>query len=252
MRRLRDNQASFVDAVMPELGLTGELARVDELLDDERFLRPFAECLTSAIGRPTIPMERYLRLMYLKHRHGLGYETLVSEVADSISWRLFCRIPLDGRVPHSTTLIKLTQRFGPEVIEELNREVLKSAVERRVLRSRRLRVDTTVTEADIRYPTDSGLTARGIGRVARAVQRVKSAGLAGRTRFRNRGRQAGKLDQQASSRTEVRTGERRARADKKTGAIHRLAQATLAEGRRVLGNAGRALGKGPGPGAPEV
>jgi len=197
-------------------------------------------------------MERYLRLMYLKHRHGLGYETLVSEVADSISWRLFCRIPLDGRVPHSTTLIKLTQRFGPEVIEELNREVLKSAVERRVLRSRRLRVDTTVTEADIRYPTDSGLTARGIGRVARAVQRVKSAGLAGRTRFRNRGRQAGKLDQQASSRTGVRTGERRARADKKTGAIHRLAQATLAEGRRVLGNAGRALGKGPGPGAPEV
>jgi len=252
MRKLRDGQASFVDAAMPELALRGELARVDSLLDDERFLEPFARRLTSRIGRPTMPMERYLRLMYLKHRYGLGYETVVSEVADSISWRRFCRIPLDGKVPHSTTLIKLTQRFGPDTLDELNREVLKSAVERKVLRSHRLRVDTTVTEADVRYPTDSGLTAGAIKRVARAVAKVKAVGLAARTRFRNRGRGATKLDQQANSRTGVQAGDRRARADKKTTQIHRLAETTLVEGGRVLRNAQRALGQASKAGAEEV
>ena len=46
----------------------------------------------------------YLRLMFLKFRYRLGYESLCAEVGDSISWRRFCRIGLDGRVPHPTTL----------------------------------------------------------------------------------------------------------------------------------------------------
>ncbi len=51
-------------------------------------------------------METYLRLMFLKFRYRLGYESLCREVSDSITWRRFCRIPLDGAVPHPTTLMK--------------------------------------------------------------------------------------------------------------------------------------------------
>jgi IS5 family transposase len=58
--------------------------------------------------------------MYLKHRYGLGYETLCKEVSDSFTWRRFCRIALDGRVPDPSTLMKLTKRLGPELLEELN------------------------------------------------------------------------------------------------------------------------------------
>ena len=57
-------------------------------------------------------METYLRLMFLKFRYRLGYESLCAEVADSISWRRFCRIDIDGRVPHPTTLMKITTRCG--------------------------------------------------------------------------------------------------------------------------------------------
>jgi IS5 family transposase len=49
------------------------------------------------IGRPSTPVECYLRLMFLKFRYRLGFESLCAEVADSISWRRFCRIPLDGK-----------------------------------------------------------------------------------------------------------------------------------------------------------
>jgi IS5 family transposase len=181
---------SVLPAELRELPL--ELAKVDRVLEDERFLAPFRSRLTSGIGRPTIPTETYLRLMYLKHRYGMGYETLCREVTDSFTWRRFCRISLDGRVPNPTTLMKLTKRLGPGLLEELNTELLSLAVERKVLRSRRLRVDTTIVEADIRSPTDSGLCAHAVSRLTRLARRIQAAGLGGRVRVRDRRRSVGK------------------------------------------------------------
>lgn len=60
--------------------LPEELAKVDAILDDDRFLAPFRSRLTAAVGRPTIPIETYLGLMYLRQRYRLGYETLCKEV----------------------------------------------------------------------------------------------------------------------------------------------------------------------------
>src|ERR687887_1049987 len=180
------------EAVLPaELReLPPELAKVDAILDDDRFLSPFRSRLTATIGRPTIPIETYLRLMYLKHRYGLGCETLCKEVADSFTWRRFCRIALDGRVPDPSTLMKLTKRLGPELLEELNGELLALAVERRVLRSRRLRVDTTFVEADIGAPTHSGGCSHSVSRLTRLARRIRAAGLASAARVRDRRRGA--------------------------------------------------------------
>ena len=52
---------------------------VDDVLDDARFLDPFRARFLAKRGRRTIPMETYLRLMYLKVRYQLGYESLVAE-----------------------------------------------------------------------------------------------------------------------------------------------------------------------------
>ena len=88
------------------LRLPEELARVDALLDDPAFFAPFAPYFHPVLGRPSTPVECYLRLMFVKFRYRLGYEGLCAEVSDSISWRRFCRIPLDARVPHPTTLTR--------------------------------------------------------------------------------------------------------------------------------------------------
>ncbi len=89
------------ESILPEpyLTLPAELAAVDALLDDAAFFAPFAAHFHATLGRPSIPMETYLRMMWLKYRYRLSYETLCREVADSISWTRFCRIPLGGRVP---------------------------------------------------------------------------------------------------------------------------------------------------------
>ena len=156
-------QPSLWEAILPEpcLGLPTELARVDALLDAPVFWEPFRAHFDPIIGRPSIPIETYLRMMFLKFRYRLGYELLCREVADSISWQRFCRIPLGGQVPHATTLVKLTRRVGPAVVDQLNETLLTKAATHKVLRTHKVRVDTTVVEANVAYPTDAGLLSDG-------------------------------------------------------------------------------------------
>src|SRR5215212_8406142 len=98
MFRTVGDQPTLWEAILPEdlRRLPGELARVDGLLDDAVFFAPFVPFFDPRIGRPSVPMETYLRLMFLKYRYRLGYESLCREVSDSISWRRFCHIDIDG------------------------------------------------------------------------------------------------------------------------------------------------------------
>jgi IS5 family transposase len=107
------------ESILPEQvrRLPEELARVDTLLDDAAFFAPFVSFFDPRIGRPSTPMETYLRLMFLKFRYRLGFESLCREVSDSIAWRRFCRIGLEQPVPHPTTLMKLTTRCGAVAVD---------------------------------------------------------------------------------------------------------------------------------------
>jgi IS5 family transposase len=90
--------------------LPEELERVNELLSDPSVTEPFIVHFQTTMGRPGVPIATYVRLMYLKFRYKLGYETLVEEVHDSISWRRFCGLGYTQKVPDATTLIKLTHK----------------------------------------------------------------------------------------------------------------------------------------------
>ena len=145
---------------------------MDTLLDDPAFFAPFTAYFDARIGRPSIPMETYLRLMFLKFRYRLGYEALCREVGDSISWQRFCRIPFGTRVPHPTTLMKLTRRCGDAAVAGLNDALLAKAAEAKLLRTDKVRADTTVVAAAVAYPTDSGLLAKAVASMAAHDQRV--------------------------------------------------------------------------------
>jgi IS5 family transposase len=77
------DQVSLWEAVLPPelLKLPDELARVDELLDDPVFFAPFAPFFDLRVGRPSTPMETYLRLMFLKFPcvSGLGETAVVAD-----------------------------------------------------------------------------------------------------------------------------------------------------------------------------
>jgi IS5 family transposase len=131
------DQPTLWEAILPDElhRLPQELARVDVLLNDPVFFAPFAPFFDPRIGRPSTPMETYLRLMFLKFGYRLGFESLCREVSDSITWRQFCRIGIDQPVPHPTTLMKLTTRCGSAAVEGLNEALLAKAAEAKLLRA---------------------------------------------------------------------------------------------------------------------
>src|SRR5436309_8809193 len=125
---------SLWESMLPEpaLRMPAELVGVDELLDDPVFFEPFRPFFSPLVGRPSIPMETFLRMMFLKYRYRLGFEALCREVTDSVSWSRFCRIPLGGSVPHHSTLKKIAKRCGTAAIDGLNQALVSKAAEAKV------------------------------------------------------------------------------------------------------------------------
>jgi len=244
MLRLRDPQDSLWDQLLPPQArtLSAELAAVGDGLTDDRFFEPYRQRFRTLIGRPTIPVETYLRLMYLKHRYRLGYETLVQEVTDSLHWRRFCHLALDAPVPHPTTLSKLTRKYGPDVVHELNRLLVQRARERKLLRCRKLRVDTTVVQAPIDYPTDIGLLADSARVVTRTVRRLQAAGAAVRTAFRSRARSIKRGLAAVGRSLRMRTEEAKTAVLTHTARVLRCTRQISRQAQRVLRNS-RHLGR---------
>jgi IS5 family transposase len=245
MFRTVGDQPPVWESLLPAevLRLPDELALVDALLDDPAFFAPFAPYFHPVLGRPSTPAECYLRLMFLKYRYRLGFETLCAEVSDSISWRRFCRIPLDATVPHPTTLMKLTTRCGSAAVAGLNEALLAKAAQQKLLRTARVRADTTVVPANVSYPTDSGLLAKAIRRIAATGRRIQAAGGATRTRVRDRSRAAGKRAHAIAAKLTSRQAadEKQAAVGRATGELAGLAERAAAEARPLLANARRAL-----------
>jgi len=241
------DQPSLRESLLPPevLRLPEDLARVDALLDDPAFFVPFAPYFGPVTGRPSTPVGCYLRLMFLKFRYRLGYESLCREVADSISWRRFCRIPLDGRVPHPATLMKLPTRCGSAAVDGLNEVLLARAAGQKLLRVSRLRADTTVVPANVACPAGSGLLARAVRRIAATGRRVRAAGGATRTRVRDRSRAAGRrahaIAAKLRSRAAQARDEKQAVVARVTGELAGLAGRAARAAQRLLASARRAL-----------
>jgi transposase, IS5 family len=251
MLRLAGGQVeSLFDELLPVevRELPAELAALDRLLADRRLLAPIEQTWAQTArrhGRPTIPMASFVRLMVVKQRTGWGYQTLVREVSDSLHLRRFCLLPLTQRVPDESTVRKLVRRLGPEVVAELTRVVIGKAQREARFRARAVRVDSTVVEADIRYPSDAVLAWQGAQALARAG-RMLAGRLRGPTvRVVDRSRQVGKLVRAISKTLARRTGQRRDEVMELNAKAGRALARSIGEARALAGQA-RAAARGRG------
>jgi IS5 family transposase len=229
MRGQSNQQLSFGEGFIdPQLfELDDELKRVDELLSEREFLKPFEAVFDPTMGRPGTAVEVYLRMMYLKFRWGLSYEEVETEVRERLPWRRFCHLGLMDGVPDSTTLIKLNQRFGEERIAGLNRQLVKHLVKSRSIKPRRIRIDSTTLEAHITYPTDVGLIHQTVKTLTR------TAGKLG-TKIINHVRATKKAVARLGASLKASKKDRKAQATKTLCALAELAKETVAESRKAL------------------
>jgi transposase, IS5 family len=235
--------------------LPADLATLDGLLSGHELLWPLVERwqrefrdtgrLVLTEGRPTIAMETYVRLMVLKARYRWGYRTLVAEVSDSIHLRRFCLISLVERVPDESTVRKLTRRIGSETVSELTRALIVAATREKRFRPRAVRVDSTVIEADVQYPTDAGLASAGVRTLAREGRKLAQLIGEQRRRVRDRSRSMGRKLRAITRTVRRRSGEAKAEVLKLTGETGELLERSITEARRLAAVARRnARGRG--------
>jgi IS5 family transposase len=165
----------------------------DQVLDDDQLLTTVYEALAKRSpksrtrGRRGTPAEVVLRLLLLKHVRNWSYEVVEREVRANLVYRAFTRVG-GGKVPDDTVMNKWALALGPEVIANLHKRVVAIAQEKKVFEGRKMRIDTTVVETNIHYPTDSSLLGDGVRVLTRAMKRIAAiVGDAGAT-LRDRSR----------------------------------------------------------------
>jgi len=179
MVRRAYRQRSLVEVLLPDGDKLWDstLRQIDTLLDDDVLVDRVAEALarrhpqSRRRGRLGTPATVVLRMLVLKHLSDWSFDECEREVRGSLVYRAFCRI--DGeRVPDAKTLIRLARLLDEPVLKDVLARLVALGRKHRVIRGRRLRVDTTVVETNIHYPTDATLLADGVRVLTRGLRRI--------------------------------------------------------------------------------
>lgn len=161
----------------------------------------------------------------------------MKEVSDSFHLRRFCLIAIDERVPDESTVRKLTRRLGCETVAELSRLVIGKAQRETRFRARAVRIDSTVVEADVRYPTDAGLAGDGVRTLAREGRRLRAQAGGTKAKVQDRSRAVGKRLRAISETLKRRTGEARSEVLELTGQTGKLVSVSVREARKLAAEA---------------
>jgi len=188
-------QRTLVEVLLPDADKLWDpvLREIDRVLDDEQLVDQVTAALarrhplSARRGRLGTPAAVALRMLVLKHLADWSFDECEREVRGSLVYRAFCRI--DGeRVPDAKTLIRLAHRLDGPVLTGLLGRLVAIARQRRLVPGRRLRVDTTVVETTIHYPTDSALLADGVRVLTRTMKRLTARLAPGQLHVRDRAR----------------------------------------------------------------
>jgi IS5 family transposase len=173
-------QAEDVFARVPQMAqrIDPVLKELDQLLDDDVLYRQVRADFgkryrwTLVHGRHSTPVEVILRLLIVKHLHQWSYQDTEEQVDQNLILRWFCRLYW-APVPDDTTLIRWANTLQPETLHALNDRVVQLAVQAKVTKGRKLRLDATCVQTNIHHPTDSGLLVDSVRVLSRFVQRAK-------------------------------------------------------------------------------
>ncbi|MBI2403194.1 MAG: ISNCY family transposase [Gemmatimonadetes bacterium] len=165
-----------------------ELTAISTLLDTEPRIAALVEqdllrtCTKNpATGRPGLTGDQVLRIALVRQMNEWSYDELAFHLADSASYRAFCRVSPLLAPPSRAALAANLRRLRPVTLEAINALVITSAAARRIESGQMVRIDATVVVAAIHAPTDASLLWDGIRVLLRLLRRAEH--LAGFTAY---------------------------------------------------------------------
>jgi transposase, IS5 family len=153
------------------------MIHADQVLADEQILAAVYEALamrrhlSRTRGRRGYAAEVVLRLLILKHVRNWSYVVLEREVRANLVYRNFTRVGF-AKMPDAKTMGRWGGALGPEVIKQIHERIVSIAQQKGIAEGRRMRVDTTVVETNIHYPTDSSLLGDGVRVLTRVMKKI--------------------------------------------------------------------------------
>jgi IS5 family transposase len=215
------------------------MIEADRLLEDESLIDGVFAAQgerhehSATKGRSQTPAEMVLRLLLLKHVRNWSFDTLEREVRANLVYRDFTRIGM-GKVPDAKTLARIAQALGGAVIAELHRRLVEIAQEEGVIQGRKLRVDTTVVETNIHYPTDSSLLGDGARVLTRTMKKIETRAGRMKRKVRNRMRSISKRVVAIATASRHKGPEGEAKRKKQYQELLRYSRQILNDAKRVI------------------
>lgn len=232
----------------PEELMDPELRRVDGILADAELVDIVLAAMqrrwpqSAKRGRKGTPAEVALRMLVLRKLRAWTFERLEWEVTGNIAYRRFCRID-DRKVPDAKTMIRLEQLLSGEILERIFRRVTDLAVEKKATTGRRMRVDTTVVEAPIHYPTDSSICADIVRVIRRGFARVVAAGVKLPFELRRVGRAVSRRAREIGEALRLRGDAAREAIKKPYRGLLRITGRLLRQAQSAVVSIGRGVGR---------
>lgn len=162
----------FEQFANPQFKASGDYQIIDQVLSDENIILELAKDFPdTATGRNRTPVEQTLRFLVLKHQRGLDYRSLERTLKVNLEDRWFCKISGDNP-PCFKTLQNQISQISEQAIKAINNRVMAEARKRKLTKGRKMRVDSTVTESNIHYPTDSSLIIDGIRKINKTLTKL--------------------------------------------------------------------------------
>jgi IS5 family transposase len=168
------------------------LVKLAEAVDWHRLDEMFGSTYCPDNGRPGVSTRLMVALHYLKYTHNLSDEEVVACWVENPYWQYFSgmkwfehEVPID---PSSMT--RWRKRIGEAGAEGLLRETLEAGLKIKAVKPhqlKRVNVDTTVQEKEIRFPTDARLYDRARQRLAEAA---KDRGISLRQNYNRKSKHA--------------------------------------------------------------
>jgi len=126
-------------------------------------------------GRPGLSGEQTLRVLLVRQLTGWTYAELAFHLADSATYRAFCRISALVATPSTSALAATLRRVRPPTLAAVNAQLVTSPAARRVERGTLVRMDATVVPVAIHPPTDSSLLLDAVRVLDRRLRRAEAA-----------------------------------------------------------------------------
>lgn len=181
MRRILPDQLALVPAFHSHVH-SRELREMSRIVDEYPEAAKWVHAdlvgrksrtISSRRGRQGMSGEQVLRVILVKQLGGFSYHQLAFHLADSISYRAFCRFEVGRPIPNEKTLQRNVKMVEPLTLERINVVLVEHALDDEIDDGNKIRIDCTVVETNIHEPTDSSLLVDSVRVLVRLMNQAQ-------------------------------------------------------------------------------